>query len=181
MLTKEYTKLLLLIILLSSVFMKQVKISKNTFNTFVVISIVLFIFAAVNDLMFSLLFVSIAYVIFSKISVQEKFSEKVKEEVKSKPISKKEETKKETKKETKSKLNTNDEESYLPGHCSKMKNLDEEFLKEYDVSSKKLDDVQNNVFDKYNYDVFYNELGENSLDIQGVFNHEVNGYEKALF
>ena len=73
------------------------------------------------------------------------------------------------------------ETTELPGHCSKIKNMNDEFIKEYEVSAKNLDDVQNNVFDKYNYDVFYNELGENSLDIQGVFNHEVNGFEKAIF
>lgn len=184
MLTKEYTKLILLGVLLSSLFMKKINISKNTFNTIVVISIVLFAFSIVNDLMFGLLFVSIAYVIFSKLSVKEKFSEVSKENVKSvekdkkdKNAKKDKDIKKDSVQKPKKAQDTND----LPGHCSKIKNMNDEFIKEYEVSSKNLDDVQNNVFDKYNYDVFYNELGENSLDIQGVFNHEVNGLEKAIF
>ena len=181
MVTKEHTKLLLLFVLLSSLFMRKMNISKKTFNTIVVVSIVLFAFSIVNDLMFGLLFVSIAYVVFSKLSVKEKFSEVSKENAKSvekgKNTNKEKETKKDVEKKPKKAQQTND----LPGHCSKIRNMNDEFIKEYEVNSKNLDDVQNNVFDKYNYDVFYNELGENSLDIQGVFNHEVNGFEKAIF
>jgi len=71
-----------------------------------------------------------------------------------------------------------EEKDTMPKHCSNIKNLDDEFLKEYDIDKKKLDDIQNNIFDKYNYDVFYNELGEEASDIQGIFNHEVIGFEK---
>ena len=180
MVTKEHTKLLLLFVLLSSLFMRKMNISKKTFNTIVVVSIVLFAFSIVNDLMFGLLFVSIAYVVFSKLYVKEKFSEdKVKsvEKAKDTKVKKEKEVKKVDDKKPKKAQETNE----LPGHCSKIKNMNDEFIKEYEVSAKNLDDVQNNVFDKYNYDVFYNELGENSLDIQGVFNHEVNGFEKAIF
>jgi len=180
MVTKEHTKLLLLFVLLSSLFMRKMNISKKTFNTIVVVSIVLFAFSIVNDLMFGLLFVSIAYVVFSKLSVKEKFSEdKVKsvEKAKDTKVKKEKEVKKVDDKKPKKAQETNE----LPGHCSKIKNMNDEFIKEYEVNAKNLDDVQNNVFDKYNYDVFYNELGENSLDIQGVFNHEVNGFEKAIF
>lgn len=180
MVTKEHTKLLLLFVLLSSLFMRKMNISKKTFNTIVVVSIVLFAFSIVNDLMFGLLFVSIAYVVFSKLSVKEKFSEdKVKsaEKAKDTKVKKEKEVKKVDDKKPKKAQETNE----LPGHCSKIKNLNDEFIKEYETSGKNLDDVQNNVFDKYNYDVFYNELGENSLDIQGVFNHEVNGFEKTIF
>lgn len=183
MVTKEHTKLLLLFVLLSSLFMKKMNISKKTFNTIVVISIVLFAFSIVNDLMFGLLFVSIAYIIFSKLSVKEKFSEVSRDKVKS--VEKANDTKakkeKEVKKDVEKKPKKAQETNELPGHCSKIKNMNDEFIKEYEVSNKNLDDVQNNVFDKYNYDVFYNELGENSLDIQGVFNHEVNGFEKSIF
>lgn len=180
MFTKDYTKLLLLFVLLSSLFMNKINISKKTFNTIVVVSIVLFAFSIVNDLMIGLLFVSIAYVIFNKLSVKEKFSEVSKKNIKSvhKPKST---DKKEVKKDLDKKPKKVQETNELPGHCSKIKNMNDDFIKEYEVSSKNLDDVQNNVFDKYNYDVFYNEFGENSLDIQGIFNHEVNGYEKAIF
>lgn len=180
MVTKEHTKLLLLFVLLSSLFMRKMNISKKTFNTIVVVSIVLFAFSIVNDLMFGLLFVSIAYVVFSKLSVKEKFSEdKVKSVEKAKDT--KEKKGKDVKNVDDKKPKKAQETNELPGHCSKIKNMNDEFIKEYEVSAKNLDDVQNNVFDKYNYDVFYNELGENSLDIQGVFNHEVNGFEKAIF
>lgn len=182
MVTKEHTKLFLLFVLLSSLFIRKINISKKTFNTIVVISIVLFAFSIVNDLMFGLLFVSIAYVIFSKLSVKEKFSEVSKDKVKSVERAKdaKDKKEKEVKKDA-DKPKKAQETNELPGHCSKIKNMNDEFIKEYEVSAKNLDDVQNNIFDKYNYDVFYNELGENSLDIQGVFNHEVNGFEKAIF
>tara|TARA_B110000037_G_scaffold171240_1_gene194368 strand:+ start:30683 stop:31231 length:549 start_codon:yes stop_codon:yes gene_type:complete len=182
MVTKEHTKLLLLLVLLSSLFMRKVNISKNTFNTIVVISIVLFTFSIINDLMFGLLIVSIAYVIFSKLYVKEKFSNKTKKDIvndKNKDTyDKKEKIKK---KDDEKKPEKVQETNELPGHCSKIKNMNDEFIKEYEVSGKNLEDVQNNVFDKYNYGVFYNELGENSLDIQGVFNHEVNGFEKNIF
>ena len=180
MFTKDYTKLLLLFVLLSSLFMNKINISKKTFNTIVVISIVLFAFSIVNDLMVGLLFVSIAYVIFNKLSIKEKFSEVSKKNTKSvhKPKST---DKKEVKKTLDEKPKKTKETDELPGYCSKIKNMNDDFIKEYEVSAKNLDDVQNNVFDKYNYDVFYNEFGENSLDIQGIFNHEVNGYEKAIF
>ena len=183
MVTKEHTKLLLLFVLLSSLFMRKMNISKKTFNTIVVVSIVLFAFSIVNDLMFGLLFVSIAYVVFSKLSVKEKFSEdKVKSVEKTKDTKDtKDKKEKNVKKVDDKKPKKAQETNELPGHCSKIKNMNDEFIKEYEVSAKNLDDVQNNVFDKYNYDVFYNELGENSLDIQGVFNHEVNGFEKAIF
>lgn len=183
MVTKEYTKLLLLLGLISSLFMKKINISKKTFNTIVIISIVLFSFSVINDLMFGLLVISITYVIFSKLSVKEEFSNKTEknngEKYKDKETNSKKEKK--IKKDVEKKLEQVQETNELPGHCSKIKNMNDEFIKEYDVSAKNLDDVQNNVFDKYNYDVFYNELRENSLDIQGIFNHEVNGYEKAIF
>lgn len=186
MVTKEHTKLLLLLVLISSLFMKKINISKKTFNTIVIISIVLFSFSVINDLMLGLLIISITYVIFSKLSVKEKFSNKTKEnnseKDKDKDKDKDTNSKKENKKKDAEKKPEKVQEiNELPGHCSKIKNMNDEFIKEYDVSAKNLDDVQNNVFDKYNYDVFYNELGENSLDIQGIFNHEVNGYEKSIF
>jgi len=182
MVTKEHTKLLLLLVLLSSLFMRKVNISKNTFNTIVVISIVLFTFSIINDLMFGLLIVSIAYVIFSKLSVKEKFSTKtIKDNVNDKNKNTDDKKEKINKKYDEKKPEKVQETNELPGHCSKIKNMNDEFIKEYEVSGKNLEDVQNNVFDKYNYGVFYNELGENSLDIQGVFNHEVNGFEKNIF
>lgn len=185
---KEQTKLVLLILLISSLFMKKIDVNKDTFNVMVAISIIIFAVSIVSDLMLGLLFVSIAYVISTKLVVRkEKFSDKdtkpkdVKEQKEKKPEPKKNAT--ENKKETvvtKPKV-VQDAHTKLPEHCSKIKDIYEEFIKEYAVNSKNLADVQNNIFDKYNYDVFYNELGENSLDIQGIFNHEVNGFEKPLY
>ena len=167
-------KLALLFVLLSTLFMKKMNITKETFNTIVLISVVLFAFSIVNDLMIGLLFVSTAYVIFSKLSVKEKFSEVYKQKPKAK-------NKKEVKKHEDKKPEKAQETNELPKHCSKIRNMNDDFIKEYQVNTKNLDDVQNNVFDKYNYDVFYNELGENSLDIQGIFNHEVSGFDKTVF
>lgn len=183
---KEQTKLVLLILLISSLFMKKIDVNKDTFNVMVTISIIIFAVSVVSDLMLGLLFVSIAYVISTKLVVKkERFSDidkkpKEAKDKKSEPKKIVKENKKETVAATKPKT-VQDAHAKLPEHCSKIKDINEEFIKKYAVNSKNLDDVQNNIFDKYNYDVFYNELGENSLDIQGIFNHEVNGFEKSLF
>ena len=178
MFTKDHTKLVLLFALLLSVFLNKINVSKKLFNTILMISIVLLAFSIMHDLMIGLLFVSIAYVVFSKLSVKEKFSEVSKKNMKNVETVKntnKKEAKKHVDQKSKKVQKTND----LPEHCSKINSINDEFIKEFELSAKNLDDVQNNVFDKYNYNVFYNELGENSLDIQGIFNHEVNGYEKS--
>tara|TARA_B100000405_G_scaffold247306_1_gene180735 strand:+ start:3462 stop:3863 length:402 start_codon:yes stop_codon:yes gene_type:complete len=132
-----------------------------------------------KDIMLALIFTSIAYIMISKVELlEESFDTKSK-----KTTVKKEKTVVGENKEGKQQEQKISEppkaeaDIALPSHC-KDNDLDKEFLKEYDIDISKLEAIQTNVFDKYNYNVFYNELGENSVDIQGIHNSEVPGYEK---
>ena len=176
---KDFFKISLTILLFIILFINKFNVNRQTYNTLVTLCLAIFISAVTYDLMLGLLIISISYVLFTKINIKEKFNVKnskdankknIKEQKKvteSPPTDKKD--KKVTFKET--------DEVFNPEHCQNIKDIDNEFMSEFHVEKKKLDIVQNNVFDKYNYNVFYNELGENSLDIQGIYNHEVLGYE----
>ena len=59
-------------------------------------------------------------------------------------------------------------------------NNDESIFNKFKTSKHKLDIVQNNVFDKYNTNVQFNELGPNSLNMQGMYN-KINGYDKTMY
>lgn len=59
-------------------------------------------------------------------------------------------------------------------------NNEESIFNKFKTSKHKLDIVQNNVFDKYNTNVQFNELGPNSLNMQGMFN-KINGYDKTMY
>tara|TARA_B000000441_G_C21422706_1_gene166650 strand:- start:94 stop:549 length:456 start_codon:yes stop_codon:yes gene_type:complete len=150
--------------------------SKRRRDALAVTSFILFVLLMIKDIMLALVFTSVAYIVISKVEV-EKFDTKIKnipkkdKETVEKPSAKKEPEKKGVTEEKQEK------EVEFPEHC-KDNDLDKEFLKQYEIDVAKLESVQTNVFDKYNYNVFYNELGENSLDIQGIHNHEVIGYEK---
>lgn len=197
---KDSIKILLSILLLISVLTGKRNITSEQYNALVTTMLVLFAAACFYDIIIALILVSIAFVLFSKMAVKESFDAKdadkaLKEKAlrekaateKAKALKEKEsaaaaaalkETEKALKAAKKPLKAKVAESPKLPSHCGDVKDLDEEFLKEYDINMKKLDDIQNNVFDKYNYDVYYNEMGEGSLDIQGVFNHEVIGYER---
>lgn len=191
---RDSIKILLSIFLLISVLTSKKNITSEQYNALATTMLVLFAAACFYDIIIALILVSIAFVLFSKVAVKESFNTKdaVKEKaikekaIKEKATAEKEKALKEKEadlkplKETEKALKAPkpQESAKLPSHCKDSKDLDEEFLKEYDINMKKLDDIQNNVFDKYNYDVYYNEMGEGSLDIQGVFNHEVVGYER---
>ena len=72
------------------------------------------------------------------------------------------------------KKNASDEEK-LPAHCAKIGIRDDVITGT--MNALPLEDYQSNIFDKYNMNVFYHEAGTNSMDIQGIFNHEVSGFE----
>lgn len=203
---KDSIKILLSIFLLISVLTSKKNITREQYNALATTMLVLFTAACFYDIIIALILVSIAFVLFSKVAVKESFDSKGKDAEKDKALKEKalkdkalkEKALKETAVAKKAKaLKEKDadipietekafkapkpqktESEKLLSHCKYVKNLDEEFLKAYNINMKKLDDIQNNVFDKYNYDVYYNEMGEGSLDIQGVFNHEVVGYER---
>lgn len=193
---RDSIKILLSIFLLISVLTGKKNITSEQYNALATTMLVLFAAACFYDMIIALILVSIAFVLFSKVAVKESFNAKDAEKEKAnkeKPLKEKAPVKKakalkekeadlkplkETEKALKAAEKVFKAKAKLPSHCEDSKDLDEEFLKEYDINMKKLDDIQNNVFDKYNYDVFYNEMGEGSLDIQGVFNHEVVGYER---
>ena len=193
---KDSVKILLSMFLLISVLTGKRNITGEQYNALATTMLVLFAAACFYDIIIALILVSIAFVLFSKVVVKESFDAKTdnadnekalrEKALREKALREKAASKKE--KDTKDTKDTKEPEKAvkavavkadkLPSHCDDVKELDEEFLKEYDINIKKLDDIQNNVFDKYNYDVYYNEMGEGSLDIQGVYNHEVIGYER---
>ena len=170
--------LILLLIALAGVFLiDKVKLTKRKRNAFAITSVMLFVALLIKDIMLALLFTSIAYIVISKIELETFDAKKVVEKKKS-PKAKVPEDEQPVKQDSKSeKPKATDKEAALPDHC-KDSDLDKEFLKEYNIDLSKLEGIQTNVFDKYNYNVFYNELGENALDVQGIHNHEVPGYEK---
>jgi hypothetical protein len=189
---KDSIKILLSMFLLISVLTGKRNITGEQYNALAAIMLALFAAACFYDIIIALILVSIAFVMFSKVIIKESFDAKTDNADKDKALRDKalrdkalrekaanEKTKAlkeiDVKKTVKVPKAVADK---LPSQCSDVKELDEEFLKKYDINIKKLDDIQNNVFDKYNYDVYYNEMGEGSLDIQGVFNHEVIGYER---
>ena len=187
---KDSIKLALIFLLMLTLFINKRKVTRERYNTIAVLVMSLFLLTCVYDLLISFLIISIGYILFSKINVKEPFNDEKKkmstEKDEKKDVEKKDVEKKDVeKKEVVVKKNAEkdaekdaEKNDLLPTHCSKINNLDDEFLKEYDIDKKKLSDIQNNIFDKYNYDVFYNEQGEGASDIQGIFNHEVIGYEK---
>lgn len=151
-------------------------------NSFVLFSLIVFTVASTKDVRLALLVAAISYVVLSKIKLEEKFfgtKSKVTKDV-AKP-SEKTETKKLT--QLPSKVEVNDDikeksktdEEKLPSHCKKIGIRDDVITST--MNGLPLEDYQSNVFDKYNMNVFYHEAGTNSMDIQGVFNHEVVGYE----
>lgn len=154
----------------------QIKISKNKRDALALAAILLFIVFILKDITLAIIFTSILYILMNKVIVEENFNTKNEPKTKSKsPLPKPNKDSKE-KAKTDSKKTSPVKKVAVSEHCTK-RNLDEEFMKKY-TKNFKLDDIQTNVFDKYNYEVFYNELGENSLDIQGIHNHEVSGFEK---
>jgi hypothetical protein len=195
MMMKDSIKILLSFLLLLSVLTGKKQVNNEQYNVLVTTMLMLFTAACFYDIIIALILVSLAFVLLSKVIVKESFDAKINDtdknkvqkekEIREKDVTQKTKALKEKKttapKETEKAFKTpalpKVESVKLPSHCDDFKDLDEEFLKEYDINKKKLNDIQNNVFDKYNYDVYYNEMGEGSLDIQGVFNHEVIGYE----
>lgn len=169
---------LLFIILAGVLFINKVKLTKRRRNTLAATSFILFILLLIKDMILALIFTSIAYIVISKVEIAETFDtvKLEKKVVKKEEIVKEQPGVKKDKNVSEPKVVKKDEVA-VPSHC-KNNDLDKEFLKEYEIDTSKLEAVQTNVFDKYNYNVFYNELGENSLDIQGIHNHEVAGYEK---
>lgn len=150
--------------------------SKMNMNIFILLATVVFGVAAVKDVTVALLVAAISYVVISKIELKdkkekEKFNVKKKEEASApKPESAPKEKTPEKQKPTPSK----EPEAELPKHCTKIGVRDDVL----GGLTDKVDEYQTNTFDKYNMNVFYHESGSNSMDIQGIFNHEVQGYEK---
>ena len=150
--------------------------SKMNMNIFVLLATVVFGVAAVKDVTVALLIAVISYVVISKIELKdkkekEKFNVKKKEEA---PAPKPESAPKQKTPEKQKPSPPKEPEAELPKHCSKIGIRDDVL----GGLTDKVDDYQTNTFDKYNMNVFYHESGSNSMDIQGIFNHEVQGYEK---
>lgn len=72
----------------------------------------------------------------------------------------------------------------IPDHSSSTttcnNHYEDPILKSFHTDEKKLNDIQNNVFDKFNAKVQYNELGANSMNMQGMY-EDIDGYEKKQF
>jgi hypothetical protein len=161
--------------LFSGLFINDVKVSAKMYDMISLISLIVFFAAIYVDKMLGLLVISICYVMFTKVKMSERFSD-----VPSKTVT-------EVKNPNKIKDNQIKIDTKIPSQmptvernepCKNQIASDELFLNQFSTSKKQLENVQTNVFDKYNNGVFYNEMGTNSLDIQGVFNHDVIGYEK---
>jgi hypothetical protein len=161
-------KVILSISLFITLFINRINLPSHKTNLFAVIGTFLFILASKIDIMLGLLVISLIYVVFTKIDNEESFFQE-KRKIERTPAGKSQE-------ETTT-GNFEENREKLCNNINFDKDFDEDFLIEYETNKKKLEDVQNNVFDKYNNEVFYNELGENSMDIQGIHNHEVPGYE----
>ena len=146
--------------------------TKLNMNIFMLLSVAVFAFAVMKDITVALLVAVISYVVISKIEIKEKFNTKKREPAPKPPPSKENKIQKPAAPAATTKQPV-EEKEVLPKHCEKIGIRD-------DVRNgltDKIDDYQTNVFCKYNMDVFYHESGTNSMDIQGIFNHEVKGYE----
>lgn len=169
---QDSIKIVLCVLLVTLLFTRKQIVSKKAYNDLMTVTMMLFTVACFYDIVIALLIVSLGYVAFSKIKVKETFNGEKKKPTPT-PTPK-----------TKPTVNTPVEKKEpilldeRTTNCQNITDMNETFLKEYDINLKKLDEVQNNIFDKYNYNVFFNELGENALDIQGIYNHEVIGFEK---
>ena len=149
--------------------------TKMNMNIFILLATVVFGVAAVQDVTVALLVAAISYVVISKIELKdkkgkEKFDIKKKVEAPPKPESAPKQKTPEKQKPSPPK----EPEEELPKHCTKIGIRDDVL----GGLTDKVDEYQTNTFDKYNMNVFYHESGSNSMDIQGIFNHEVQGYEK---
>lgn len=149
--------------------------TKMNMDMFILLSVVVFGFAAMKDITVALLVAVISYVVLSKIELKEKFKIKKNEPTTPKDTRPEQKPKKSTPAPTKQTEPVKKvEKSVLPKHCEKIGIRDDVL----NGLNNKIDEYQSNVFDKYNMNVFYHEAGTNSMDIQGVFNHEVTGYEQ---
>lgn len=150
--------------------------SKMNMNIFILLATVVFGVAAAQDVTVALLVAAISYVVISKIELNDK-KKKEKFNIKKKDEAPKPESAPKQKTPEKQKPSPPKEpEAELPKHCSKIGIRDDVL----GGLTDKVDDYQTNTFDKYNMNVFYHESGSNSMDIQGIFNHEVQGYEKMI-
>lgn len=148
--------------------------TKMNMDMFILLSVVVFGFAAMKDITVALLVAVISYVVLSKIELKEKFKIKRNEPTTPKDTRHEQKPKKSTPAPTKQTEPVKKvEKSVLPKHCEKIGIRDDVL----NGLNNKIDEYQSNVFDKYNMNVFYHEAGTNSMDIQGVFNHEVVGFE----
>jgi len=161
--------------------------TKMNRDIFVLLAVIVFGFAMVKDVSVALMVAVISYVVISKIEVNEKFDSKTAKDQKEKK-EKKENTSKPALKVTKSvdepksvkevkkvkEVKASAAVPVLPEHCKNVAIRDDVIL----GLEKGVDEYQSNVFDKFNMEVFYHEAGSNSMDIQGIFNHEVRGYEQ---
>lgn len=173
-------QVLLSVTLVVLLFQGEFVTTKRNRDLFVTISLLTFGYSIFKDVPVALLTAAISYVVLSKIRIKEKFnvsSDKSKDEIANKKqekavYEKKNVDKSKVKPEKKQEKKIEDD-SKMPEHCSQI-GIREDVLKGL---TKQVEEYQSNVFDKFNYDVFYHEAGSNSMDIQGIFNHEVKGYE----
>lgn len=182
--------ILLSVILVALLFQDKIVTTRTNRDLFVTISILTFGYAIFKNVTVAMLTAAISYVVLSKMSLREKFNTETKKKAdgEDSPKTKKVtsapavlDSKIDSKPSDKSKASpqatpkpeAEEETAPLPEHCSRIGIRDDVL----NGLAKKVDSYQTNVFDKFNYDVFYHEAGSNSMDIQGIFNHEVKGYE----
>lgn len=171
-----YVSMIMILVILLCI-QKELTVSSKVFNLMMILGLIVFVGLSTYDSISSLLFITIFCIMLSKIRLKlvKKETFKKKKKTNKKSLVANEATKTSSKNKDKSSLKKQATKSVHV--CKDIKSLDEDFLKEFHTNSKNLQSIQNNVFDKYNYNVYYNELGENSVDIQGILNHEVQGYE----
>ena len=155
--------------------------TKMNLNMFIILATVIFDLAAVRDITVGLLIAAISFVVISKVEVTEKFDVKKKEASvseravpASKPPASASKPPAPGSKPPTGSASPPKPTVDVPKHCSNV-GIRDDVLRGL---TDKVDEMQSNTYDKYNMNVFYMEAGSNSMDIQGIFNHEVQGYER---
>ena len=163
--------------------------TKMNLNMFIILATVIFGLAAVRDITVGLLIAAISFVVISKVEVTEKFDVKKKEASvseravpaskppasASKPPASASKPPAPGSKPPTGSASPPKPTVDVPKHCSNV-GIRDDVLRGL---TDKVDEYQSNTYDKYNMNVFYMEAGSNSMDIQGIFNHEVQGYERT--
>ena len=153
-------------------------------NIFLEISMIFSIIIAYSFNIYSALLLTILFIIINLTNHNSKSKNSIKK-ILTKSLNTKEKLSKtynknldENKKNSNPKKTNNDTLVNITKQCNNYP--DDEILKSLKTSKSQLNDIQNNVFDKYNMKVQYNELGANSLNMQGLYD-DMTGYENSIY